>query len=89
MSDAHDANADLDMADVYAAGSSVEANRIALMLEDEGIEVMSREISVSEFPSLATQRFLLLTPASEKERAQGLIRGAIADGVLPAEGTFL
>lgn len=79
----------MDMADVYAAGSLMEADRISAILEDESIEVMKREISVSEFPSTATERFLILTPAADKARAQELIRGAIADGVLPDDGSFL
>lgn len=79
----------VDMADVYAAGSPMEADRIAAILADEGIEAMTREVSVSEFPSTATQRFLILTAEGDKARAQDLIRGAIADGVLPNDGSFL
>ncbi len=80
---------EMNMADVYAAGGPMEADRITLMLEDEGIAALRREISVSEFPSTATQRFLILTPASDKAKAQALIRQAIQDGVLSDEGTFL
>lgn len=96
MSDGDDQNplntsalTDMDLADVYAAGGPMEADRITLMLEDEGIEVMKREVSVSEFPSTATQRFLILTPESDKARAQELIRGAIEDGVIGDDGSFL
>lgn len=91
MSDGEEQNPldGVDMADVYAAGSPMEADRIAALLVDEGIEVLKREVSVSEFPSTATQRFLILAPESDKARAQELIRGAIADGVLPDDGSFL
>lgn len=80
---------DMDMADVYAAGGPMEAERITLMLEDNDINVMKREVSISEFPSTATQRFLILAPENDKARAQELIRDAIRDGVIPDDGTFL
>lgn len=91
MSDGEEQNPldTVDMADVYAAGSPMEADRISALLLDEGIEAMQREVSVSEFPSTATQRFLILAAEADKGRAQELIRQAIADGVLPADGTFL
>jgi hypothetical protein len=91
MSDGEETNPldSMNMVDVYAAGSPMEADRISALLADEGIEPMTREVSVSEFPSTATQRFLILTAEGDKERAQALIRQAIADGVLPSDGSFL
>lgn len=91
MSDDDESNPldDMNMADVYAAGSPMEADRITLMLEDQGIEVMKREVSISEFPSTATQRFLILAPEADKKRAQQLIKSAIEDGIIPSDGSFL
>jgi hypothetical protein len=80
---------DMSLADVYAAGGAMEADRITLLLQDEGIEAVKREVSVSEFPSTATQRYLILAPETDKARAQDLIRGAIRDGIIPEDGTFL
>lgn len=91
MSDGDEFNPldEMDLAEVYAAGSAMEANRLVLLLQDEGIEAMSRESSVSKFPSTATQSYLITAPAPDKARAQALIKQAIADEIVPADGTFL
>jgi hypothetical protein len=80
---------DLEIAEIYAAGGAMEADRLVLLLQDEGIEAMNQMTSVSKFPSTATQRFLITAPAPDKQRAQALIKRAIDDEIVPADGTFL
>lgn len=81
---------DMNLTEVYAAGSHLGVDRIVMMLADEGIEALGRETTVSEFPSSASERFLVTVPTGDKERAAGIIKQAIEDGVLPGDtGTFL
>jgi hypothetical protein len=81
---------DIELVEIYAAGSHMGVDRIVMMLQDEGVEALAREITVSEFPSSATERFLVTVPAGDKDKAVELIKQAIADKVLPADaGSFL
>jgi hypothetical protein len=80
---------DIDLLDVYAASSQIAAERIVLMLQDQGLQAECRESSVSGFPSVGTARFLIVMPANQGERAKSLIEEAIRDEVIPGEGTFL
>jgi len=93
MSDAENEKNPLDdmtLVEVYAAGSHIGVDRIVMMLEDEGIEALAREITVAEFPAAASERFLVTVPTTEKERSANIIKQAITDGVLPGDtGTFL
>lgn len=80
---------DMDLVEVYAASSAMGADRIVLMLDDEGIAAQKRESSVAQIPSASTQRHLIIVPSPDKERAQALIKQAILDEVLPGDGAFL
>ena len=79
----------IHLVEVYAAASEMGADRVVLMLEDDGIVAQKRESSVAGFPAASTQRHLVIVSAQDKERAQALIRRAIDDEVLPGDGSFL
>lgn len=90
MSDeAHNPLDEMDLVEIYAAASEMGADRIVLMLQDEGVDAVKRESSVAQLPTTSTQRHLVIVPAPDKERAQALIRRAIEDEVLPGDGSFL
>lgn len=80
---------EIDLLDVYAASSQLAAERIVLLLQDQGLAAESREISVSGFPSVGTARFLIVLPADQGPQATSLIQEAIHDEVIPGDGTFL
>lgn len=79
---------DEDIVEIYAAGSDVEADRIVLLLEEQGVDAQRRETSVPVFPG-ATYRHLITVLAHDREKSVTAIRQAIEDGILPADGTFL
>lgn len=79
---------DEDIVEIYAAGSDVEADRIVLLLEEQGVEAQRRETSVPVFPG-ATHRHLITVFAHERDKSLAAIRQAIEDNILPADGTFL
>lgn len=79
----------MDLTEVYAASSAMGAERIVLLLQDDGVDASLRESSVTGFPTVSTARHLIIVPSPEAERARSLIRTAIEDEVLPGEGTFL
>lgn len=88
--DQHRPHPDEDLVAIYAATNAMEADRIVLMLKDEGIEhVLKQESSISEIPTVGTQSFLIAVLESDREKAQSVIRQAIEDGVLPKGGTLL
>jgi len=80
---------DEDIVELYAAGSSVEADRIVLLLDEEGIEAQRRETSVPVFPAISNARHLITVLAHDKDRATEVIKRAIDDEILVADGTFL
>jgi hypothetical protein len=87
--DPFDAVPDMDLSEVYSAASPMEADRILMVLADEGIEGMRRDTSVSQFPSDANAGALVLVPVESRDKARELIQQAIDDEVIPADGTFL
>jgi hypothetical protein len=92
MSDDEDLDnplADIDLVEIYAAGSHVGVDRICMILQDEEVEAIAREITLSELPSSANERFIVTVPASDAERATAIIKKAIDDAIVPNEGTFL
>jgi len=89
MTDENHPRADEDIVEFYAAGSEVEADRIVLLLGDDGIEAHRRETSVPLVPSDGSSRHLITVFESDVERARALVKQAIADDVLPSSGMFL
>jgi hypothetical protein len=78
-----------DLVEIYGAASSVEADRLVLLLEEEGIEAISRATTMSSFPSPAESSYLVCIRSSERERARALIEAARRDGAISEDGAFL
>jgi hypothetical protein len=89
MNDQNHPRADEDILEIYAAGSDVEADRILLMLRDEGVEAHRRETSIPMYPAAGTARFLITVFASDADKARLVLKQAIVDEILPKDGTFL
>lgn len=79
----------IDLVDVYAAASAVGAERVVLILREEGVEAESRESSVAGFPAAGTARYLIVVPGHQRAQAVDVVRQAIQDEILPGEGTLL
>ncbi len=80
---------DQDLVELYAASSQIEADRIVLMLGEEGIEAHAREASVAGFPSDANRRHLITVFGKDRGRAVELVQAAVDADVLTDKGTFL
>ena len=80
---------DEDIVEIYAAGSSVEADRIILLLGENDIEGHCRETSVPVFPGAGSHRYLITVLAHSRQKAVDEIKQAIADQILPDDGTWL
>jgi hypothetical protein len=89
MTDKTHPRADEDVLEIYAAGSDVEADRILLMLNDEGVEAHRRETSVPMVPAAGSARYLITVFSSDADKARAVLKQAIADDILPKDGTFL
>jgi hypothetical protein len=75
-----------DLVELYAAATRIEADRLALLLEEDEIESIVRETTMSSFPSPAEGHFLLLVRSGDKARARTLIEAAVRDGAVSTGG---
>lgn len=80
---------DEDIVEIYAAGSSVEADRILLLLGEIDVEGHRRETSVPMVPGAGSHRHLITVLAHDKAKAVEAIKQAITDEILPGDGTWL
>ncbi len=79
-----------DIVEIYGAASSLESDRIVLLLADEGVEAIARAASMSSsFPSPAEAHYLVCVREADKEKAHALIEAARRDGVITESGAFL
>ena len=77
------------LVELYGAASAMEADRIVLLLDEDGIESIARETTMSSFPSPGNAHHLVCVRASERARAKQLIEAARADGAVTTDGLFL
>lgn len=80
---------DEDIVEIYAAGSSVEADRIVLILDEENVEAQRREGSVPALPSISNARHFITVLAHDKDKAISVIKKAIEDEIIVPDGAFL
>lgn len=86
--DARDARLE-DLVEIYAASSAVEADRIVLLLDEDGIESIARETTMSSFPSPAECSHLILVREASRTQARTLLEAARRDGAISESGAFL
>ena len=75
-----------DLVELYAAATRVEGDRLVLLLDEDGVEAIVRETTMSSFPSPADAHVLLLVRAGDKQKARGTIEAAIRDGAVSEGG---
>lgn len=79
---------DEELHDIYVCYNGLEAGRIQAILSDEGIESLIRDRSVCDFPTpnnLESRQILAAYPSQEAQ-ARDVIRQAIEDEVISADG---
>ncbi len=76
-----------DILEIYAAASAVEAERLVLLLEEDGIEALARATTMSSFP--AGGQHLVLVKASDREKALKTIADARREGAVSDRGEVL
>ena len=80
-----------DLEDIYACYEEQQAERLTEVLEEEKVEVLVRDRTSPVFPTNLgknAQR-IIAVPTSEAAKARNVIKSAIADGVVPADGEML
>lgn len=76
-----------DLVEIYAAATSIEAERLVLMLEEDGVEALARATTISSFPTAG--QHLILVRAGDREKALVTIRDARREGVVSEGGAWL
>lgn len=76
-----------DLIELYAPASQVEAERIVLLLEEDGVEGLARATSSSSFPTAS--QHLILVRAGDREKARKTIDDARREGVITDGGEWL
>ena len=76
-----------DLVEIYAAASSIEAERLVLMLEEDGVEALARATTSSSFPTAA--QHLILVRAGDRDKALITIGDARREAVISEGGSWL
>lgn len=80
---------DVDITAIYAASSAIEADRIVLLLQEEGVQANQQESSVSAIPTDTGHRFFVTCFANVADKARDVIKQAITDEVISSNGSFM
>jgi hypothetical protein len=78
-----------DLVELYAAKNAIEADRVVRILEDDGVEALYRETTMSSFPDPAEAHYLVMVRGDQATQARDLIASARTDGVISADGVFI
>ncbi len=78
-----------DLVELYAAKNAIEADRVVRILEDDLVEALYRETTMSSFPDPAEAHFLVMVRGDQAAQARALIGSARTDGVISKDGVFI
>ena len=76
-----------DLLEIYAASSSLEAERLVLLLGEDGVEALARATTGSSFPSAS--QHLILVKSSDRAQALKTINDARREGAISVRGELL
>jgi hypothetical protein len=76
-----------DLVELYAAASSIEAERLVMLLGEDGVEAIARATTISSFPT--SSQHLILVRAGDREAAKKTIEDARREGVVSDGGDWL
>jgi hypothetical protein len=75
-----------DLVEVYAASHQLEADRLVLLLQDDGIDALARATTMSSFPT--TGAWLVQVRFGDLDAAKKVIAAARAEGAVSDRGEF-
>lgn len=78
-----------DLIEIYGAKNVMEADRLVLLLEEDGIEAIQRATTMSSFPTASEAHYLVCVREEQRARAVELIEAARRDGAVSTDGAFL
>ena len=86
-----DSGSPSNMTDVYVCYDGRLAERVAELLVRDGIEVLIRDRTSSAFPTTVGETAMQIVAVDEasRPRARELIKAAVADGVVAADGKLI
>lgn len=76
-----------DLIELYAATSQLEADRLVLLLKDDGIEALARATTMTSFPT--TGAWLVQVRFGDLASARKIIGAARTEGAVSDRGEFL
>ena len=76
-----------DLIELYAPANGIEAERLVLILAEDGVEALARATTMSAFPTQA--QHLLLVRSADVTKARATIAGARREGVISQGGDWL
>jgi hypothetical protein len=75
-----------DLIELYAATNQLEANRLVLLLAEDGIEAIPRATTMTSFPTSGA--WLILVAESAVDAARRIISNARLEGAIGVGGEF-
>lgn len=75
-----------DLVEVYAASNQLEADRLVLLLQDDGVEALARATTMSSFPT--TGAWLVQVRFGDLATAKKVIAAARSEGAVSDRGEF-
>lgn len=76
-----------DLIEIYAAATQMEAERLVMMLGEDGVEAIARATTISSFPTAG--QHLILVRQSDGDKARKTITDARTEGVVGTTGEML
>jgi hypothetical protein len=76
-----------DLVELYAPANAIEADRIVMMLADDGIEAIARATTISSFPT--SGQHLVLVRAADRQVARATIENARRESAISDGGEWL
>jgi hypothetical protein len=78
-----------DWVELYAASSQLEASRIVLMLDEDGVDSIARATTMTSFPAGGSSQHLVLVRFEDRVRARLMIDAARRESAITTNGEFL
>jgi len=75
-----------DLIELYVAPSQLEADRLVLMLGEDGVEAIPRATTMTSFPTAGS--YLILVKFSDLATAKKTINDARREGAISDAGSF-
>lgn len=78
-----------ELVQIYGAATRMEADRIVLLLDEEGVDAVVHETQATSFPSSSGAHYLICVRGPDEPRTRTVIEAARLGGAISEQGTFL